>query len=175
MEGFYINIPTPCSEKWDEMEAQEKGRFCNSCKKTVIDFSGLSDAEIYHLLKEKRQTKICGLFKSNQLNKPISINSEYVLKTPMPLWKKFIAVLFICFSSFITGCQTNNSSNSYPIPEQKKAALNIIEKKDSTDNKKDKCETRISDEENIVSGEIIVTDQYQKPSETELEKMLKKQ
>jgi hypothetical protein len=46
MKKIAISIPKPCSEKWTEMEVAEEGRFCQSCEKTVIDFTKFSDKEL---------------------------------------------------------------------------------------------------------------------------------
>ena len=32
-----ITIPKPCNKDWNSMSPNKKGRFCNSCSKTVID------------------------------------------------------------------------------------------------------------------------------------------
>lgn len=47
---YQIEIPLPCHENWDAMTANEKGRFCNSYSKSVIDFSNYSAAEILQYL-----------------------------------------------------------------------------------------------------------------------------
>ncbi len=61
-----INIPKPCSENWNEMTIQEKGRFCLACQTTVIDFSKMSKEEIIEFFKNPPQ-KVCGRFKQDQL------------------------------------------------------------------------------------------------------------
>ena len=43
---FKLQIGTPCHENWDNMSQVEKGRFCGSCEKTVVDFSKMTEAEI---------------------------------------------------------------------------------------------------------------------------------
>jgi hypothetical protein len=67
---LYISIPQPCSEDWEKMTPDVKGRFCSNCQKTVIDFSYLSDTEIYHFFKDRKDIP-CGRFHNSQLNTPL--------------------------------------------------------------------------------------------------------
>ncbi|MBS1595356.1 MAG: hypothetical protein JST90_13650 [Bacteroidetes bacterium] len=43
---LHLTIPTPCHERWDDMTATERGAFCHSCSKEVIDFSAMTDSEL---------------------------------------------------------------------------------------------------------------------------------
>ncbi|UUC44556.1 hypothetical protein [Flavobacterium cerinum] len=69
-----MRIPKPCYENWNSMSPDAKGKFCNSCNKTVIDFTKMKDQEIQKYFIENSETKdICGRFKQNQIktdNKP---------------------------------------------------------------------------------------------------------
>lgn len=47
------------------------GKHCDSCAKTVIDFSFMTDAEIFAVISNSKG-KICGHFQDNQLNRPIN-------------------------------------------------------------------------------------------------------
>jgi len=70
--SIIISIPTPCHESWDAMTPTDKGRFCQSCQKTVTDFSNMSDKEIFSFLNTT-QGNICGNFRQSQLNREISM------------------------------------------------------------------------------------------------------
>jgi hypothetical protein len=62
-----INITKPCHELWQQMVPVDGGRHCQSCCKTVIDFSAMTDKEIISYLG--RQTNVCGRFDDHQLNR----------------------------------------------------------------------------------------------------------
>lgn len=66
-----IAIPQPCNEDWENMTPREQGRYCSSCQKCVTDFTGFSDEDLYRFLMDNIGVKVCGRFKSNQLNRDI--------------------------------------------------------------------------------------------------------
>jgi len=65
-----ITVSNPCTENWDDMSPEGKGRFCANCKKTIIDFSNLSEPELYRLFSNDNSIA-CGRFHNDQLNKRI--------------------------------------------------------------------------------------------------------
>ncbi len=65
-----ITIPTPCLEDSKKMAIIDKGRFCSSCNKHIIDFTRLSDIEIVRIINEAKE-KVCGRFLPSQLNRPL--------------------------------------------------------------------------------------------------------
>lgn len=68
-----LSIPEPCHENWYTMTPTEKGRFCSSCEKEVMDFSEMSKSEIKEYFVKKVSENTCGRFKKVQLeelNKP---------------------------------------------------------------------------------------------------------
>ena len=77
-----LHIPTPCHENWDNMNPVDKGRFCMSCQKKVIDFTGMNDEQLIAYLK-KPAASTCGRFDESQLNRDIN-----VLQKRIP-WMKY--------------------------------------------------------------------------------------
>lgn len=68
-EKFHVQVTNPCSQSWEEMKTVPEGKFCQSCEKTVIDFSLLSDRQIIELLRSTN--KGCGRFSNEQLNRDL--------------------------------------------------------------------------------------------------------
>ena len=62
-----LKIGTPCSENWDEMTPQDKGRFCQKCEKQVYDLTKADDREIIDFFRNKEE-HVCGRLTRFQLN-----------------------------------------------------------------------------------------------------------
>jgi CarboxypepD_reg-like domain len=72
--GIRISIPTPCHEGWHSMSPNDRGRFCASCQKTVIDFTNMPDREIARILQQNNT--VCGHVHSSQLNRTLIIPNK---------------------------------------------------------------------------------------------------
>src|SRR4030095_12468691 len=70
MRKVILSIYEPCHEKWEEMEPVEKGRFCASCQKTVIDFSQMTDTQLAAYFSRPAGS-FCGQFHADQLGREI--------------------------------------------------------------------------------------------------------
>lgn len=88
MQQVQLQIPEPCHENWGAMQAAEKGRFCLSCQKTVVDFSAMTDQEVLLYLQQV-QGDTCGRFAPDQLNRPMAPQA--------PVRKRFWANLVFQF------------------------------------------------------------------------------
>lgn len=73
-----LSIPTPCHEDWNKMSPVEKGKFCGSCQKKVIDFSTMSDREIATFFKKTSTGSVCGRFMEDQLDRSIEIPKKRI-------------------------------------------------------------------------------------------------
>ncbi|MDG1571394.1 carboxypeptidase-like regulatory domain-containing protein [Robiginitalea sp. M366] len=67
--AYRIHIPEPCSENWHHMTPTQKGAFCASCEKEVIDFTQTSLAELGRRLQGGQN--LCGRFRPDQLDTPL--------------------------------------------------------------------------------------------------------
>jgi len=106
-----ISIPKPCHENWNEMSPQDKGRFCQVCSKTVVDFTLLNDDEVKNYFLQQVGQKTCGRFRSDQLTNTDNLLPR-LLQTSIPFWKKFLAIVLILFGSLLSAC--NQSTISKP-------------------------------------------------------------
>jgi hypothetical protein len=70
---FQLQIPEPCHENWDKMTPGDNGRFCDSCQKTVHDFTGMSDAQLIAFFKKPSTGSVCGRFHNDQLERDFEI------------------------------------------------------------------------------------------------------
>lgn len=82
-----LSIPTPCHENWDKMSPVEKGKFCGSCQKQVVDFTKMSDREVAQFFKKPSTGSVCGRFMSDQLERDIEIPKKRI-----PWLKYFLQV-----------------------------------------------------------------------------------
>jgi hypothetical protein len=61
-----INLKFNCQEDLESMSCSEKGEFCTSCRKEVIDFPKMSYSEIHQVKGD--QTEMCGMFLPEQID-----------------------------------------------------------------------------------------------------------
>jgi hypothetical protein len=77
--SFSLSIPEPCTENWAQMSPCEQGRFCNSCQKTVVDFTGYTDAQLVAFFSNPAHVVTCGLYRTKQLNRPLLVHQPQSL------------------------------------------------------------------------------------------------
>lgn len=73
-----LSIPEPCHENWNAMTPVEKGKFCGSCQKQVIDFSVMSDRQLAEFFKRPSSGSVCGRFMTDQLDRDIEIPGKRI-------------------------------------------------------------------------------------------------
>ncbi|MEM8527230.1 MAG: T9SS type A sorting domain-containing protein [Bacteroidota bacterium] len=87
--SFQLTIPEPCNEKWSEMTPVQGGRFCHQCDRHIVNFTDMSDHELAFYY-QKNEGKICGVFRPDQLDRPITLPVAPISSMP---WKVAAAVV----------------------------------------------------------------------------------
>ncbi|MEP2281172.1 carboxypeptidase-like regulatory domain-containing protein [Maribacter sp.] len=94
-----IFVKEPCKEKFSNFSKTEKGGFCQSCEKEVIDFTNFSDNELINYLNHGNK-KACGMFKASQL-KTYETNSLHTMNNsilPKGIAMMGFSLLALCTS-----------------------------------------------------------------------------
>jgi len=110
---FKITIPKPCFEGWENMLPNEQGRFCNSCAKTVVDFSVMSDEAVQQYLVVNYEKQVCGHFKNSQVQRIVIELPPNILHVRLPFWKKFLVLSLICFGTAFLSIDTTFARTSF--------------------------------------------------------------
>ncbi|MBC7936103.1 MAG: T9SS type A sorting domain-containing protein [Rhizobacter sp.] len=90
MQQLHLSIPEPCHENWNEMSPNEQGRFCNSCAKTVVDFSAMTDAQLLFYFENLKNENVCGHVYKDQLDRSIK-TLPLPRKKIFAYWQYFLA------------------------------------------------------------------------------------
>ncbi|HEX2845655.1 MAG TPA: carboxypeptidase-like regulatory domain-containing protein [Chitinophagaceae bacterium] len=72
-----LTISEPCHESWNKMSTVEQGRFCDSCQKKVMDFTGMSDEKLGAFFR-KPDISVCGRFRKEQLEADLAIPQKRI-------------------------------------------------------------------------------------------------
>jgi hypothetical protein len=97
LKNTIVRIDKPCNQNWEEMIASDMGRFCNNCKKTVTDFTGMSDQEIVSVIKQSKGES-CGRFRKSQVNREIYYTEK---TTKINFGKIFTPLLLLPLASVV--------------------------------------------------------------------------
>lgn len=102
-----IIIPQTCKEDWNRMTPVEKGRICDKCCKTVLDFSQMSKDEVLNVLRERRKAgeSICGRFRASHLTPVSEVKPGSKAFEKISRIRVFLAAVLLVFSTTLfTSC-----------------------------------------------------------------------
>lgn len=115
-----LSITTPCSEKFDNFLQTEKGGFCATCQKEVIDFRNWPDEAIANHFKNTTH-KTCGFFAEEQLKSYSHSNVQEI--TPTKSYFNLGIASFSLLSLLAAGtatAQTKEKAEIVQTPNQQK-------------------------------------------------------
>lgn len=94
-----------CGQIWDDMTPNEKGRVCEQCSKTIIDFRHLSDHEVAQIHMFSNEP-VCGLYNKKQLAAP---SKETAVQQPLKWASLYLGIGGLFFSSPLSSQETVDS------------------------------------------------------------------
>jgi hypothetical protein len=87
-----LAVDSPCHENWENMSPSQKGRFCGSCQKQVVDFTTMTDSQVAMFFKKPSTGSVCGRFMQDQLERNFEIPRKRI-----PWIKYFFTVALPAF------------------------------------------------------------------------------
>ena len=121
---YLLHLQEPCARNWSEMRPAKGGKFCQSCSKTVIDFTVLSDNQIVSLLEKANGQSLCAKLKTEQLHR-VMAQTEPVKAN---LFYKYLAGVLLLGSVEAATAQTT-MPQEVPMAERPlKTGLTSVEK-----------------------------------------------
>jgi hypothetical protein len=134
-----LKIAEPCHENWNKMLEEEKGRFCLSCQKAVVDFSRMTNEEIIRYFEQNAGKKTCGRIATHQHDTPISNYRKVV----SPWFNRYVAG-FLMAIGFYNPAKAQTTST---VTEQHMMKGEMVAKPVQTGNKKLVIKGRVLDED----------------------------
>ena len=119
-----LEINAPCAQNFAKMPINGNGRYCNSCEKTVVDFTNFSEVELLNYFRIHKNVDVCGRVKASQLGKQNLFESFLFKNKQFILSKVNIKPLRIVLLGLISGLLTfTTSCMGKVMPAQKSTAL----------------------------------------------------
>ena len=113
-KAFEIQLPTSCTVSESSFRPHENGDWCLSCRKTVVDFTEMSDAEVIRYFQNKPAgDSNCGRWRKDQLNK--LYQPTPVHQTSTGWWPFFLGSVLSVMSAGKSSGQAPDSSTWKPV------------------------------------------------------------
>jgi len=118
-KNFTLSVPNRCSEKWDHLAPTDKGGYCSTCEKMVIDFTKMTDDEIVNFFK-RNSAHVCGRFQPQQLKAYTQMKLN--VKPGFPLLKAaVVSALLVLSAKHSYGQAPNVNERGKVVRESKKS------------------------------------------------------
>jgi len=141
-----VEIKEPCSENWDKMKIGLVSRHCDSCEKSVVDFTKMNRGEIIMQLLNNSNEQVCGRMRKGQFDfkhEDIPILVE-ALRIQRPS-NSFLIIALVCLS--LSSCSDAPEGNIKTPPA-------IHDKLEQVDNDSDNYH------DSNTTGEIEIVDTH---------------
>ena len=111
-----LEIKEPCHEDWNKMKIGMISRHCDSCNKSVMDFTKMNRAEIITYILSNPNDQVCGRMTRDQFDfhhEDIPVLIETLSKTRNP--NPFLIMALVCLS--LSACAQEQPKGNDPVIE----------------------------------------------------------
>lgn len=143
MEQTDLIIPSPCNEGWEKMTPRNNGRHCDSCNKTVVDFTNMDAEAIKTYLDSKENQSVCGHFKNTQIKVSRPKHHQFLVDLYLKIESNFkipvfktltLSLIILCMT--VIGCNRPKAlrgkvAPSHTVKSKKLLGEVAVEKKDT--------------------------------------------
>ncbi|GAA0735765.1 hypothetical protein GCM10009431_00970 [Gaetbulibacter jejuensis] len=119
------------------MTPNEKGRFCQSCSKTVVDFTNMTTDDIQDFIHNNKHQRICGHIKQSQLDTINLKVSQSVFDQTLSFHKMFLLALLLAMGTTIFSCADEKGNT------KKIESIELIDTKTDTIEKMGEIDTDV--------------------------------
>ena len=158
--NYKITIPKPCHEDWNKMTPDQTGRFCNSCAKSVVDFTNMKAPEIQEFFIKNQGKSVCGRFKNEQLDSIIIQIPREVLYTQVQFHKMFMLALLISMGTTLFSCQNANGN------KQKIDGVEVVDSAKEIRTMGEPMPEKVTEEEHLTGDTTYSPDKTKKETKT---------
>jgi hypothetical protein len=116
-----IRIASPCQARWEDMDGDDRARFCGQCRKHVYNFSAMTRAEVETLIREK-EGRLCGRFYQRSDGRMLTADCPTGAQRRRSRLARLSGSVFAAILFFLGGRallrsqETNKSPNPQPTP-----------------------------------------------------------
>jgi hypothetical protein len=111
--NIQIALPQPCHEQWEDMTPEGRGRHCAACRKTVIDFTVMTDSEIAAIFLAAGSNLPCGRFLETQLNRSLTYYPPK-RQNAIAYWAKRVAAMLL-LTPVLSGAYAQQKKVAQPV------------------------------------------------------------
>lgn len=107
------------------MIATEKGRYCNACAKTVVDFSTMNDTELLNYFNQSKSQNVCGRVYPDQLDRIIRLPAR-PRKKIWVYWQYMLALFLFTGKGSVAKAQGKVSTETCVPAKQDMSSQHIM-------------------------------------------------
>lgn len=156
----YIQIQQPCTEDWKAMTPNEKGSFCQSCAKNVLDLTKMSNAEIHSVLAQNQHESICTRIQNKQLDALNFEIEQWSRGTRSHMQRAMLTSLLIVFGLTLFSCSNQQQEEQIRITQKKLTEVVQQQQKETQEKELEWVDIPIIQElEEVTMGEIEMPQQ----------------